>query len=483
MSKTQILYKDVAPGADADAAFAASGAAGFSDLAALPFGLTDSKPIITLEPDNWLLDGTRVLREHQPVAFWSSAISGANGTFASDPSITVTFSEQFSSVGISLAFDTATGDYCDLVNMKWYQQSTLKAEQDFSPDGVRYFCNRAVTAYDKLVITLKRTAKPYRHAKLEKILFGIYRYFGMTELRRASIVNQMDLLALELPVSTARWTVDSREDIDFMFQLKQPVEVQNDSGLIGVYYIGKHARHAKSVYDVSCYDAFGVLAESKIAGGVYRDKSAAVLLQEIVGSDFSLVFEVADTNLSGAILPCTRREAMHQVLFAWGVCASTDGCEGIRIFALPTQETAVHENRAFPGASAEVSAVVTKVSVTSHSYTQDSSGGVTIGGVKYKDTTAIHTVTNPNATATDKENAVAVTGATLISPTIGQAAAQRVYDYYARRSTNRARVVWQGERLGDRLGLPNTWEGGSVGNLTKMEITLSNTVLAAVETR
>lgn len=483
MSKTQILYKDIAPGADEDAAVSSPGAAAFSDLTALPFGLTAPNPIATLEQNNWLLNGAFVLREHQPVAFWSSAMSGFDGTFSSNPSITITFSKQFSSLGLTLLFDTATGDYCSAVNIKWYQQDTLKAEQDFTPDAVSYFCNLAVTAYDKIVITLLKTAKPYRYAKLGKILFGIYRYFGMTELRRASIVNEINLIALELPVSTARWTVDSRDNLDFMFQLKQPVEVQNDSGLIGVYYIDKHARLAQNVYDIECYDAFGVLSESKFAGGVYSGKSAKALLQEIVGSDFELAIEAADANLTGAILPCTRREAMQQVLFAWGACASTDGRENIRIFALPTTATQISADRTFPGAASEVAAIVTKVSVTAHTYTQDSSGTVEIGGIKYRDTTAVYTVTNPDVTANDKENAVEVTGATLVSPAIGQATAQRVYDYYARRSTHRARVVWAGERLGDRVLLPNAWGSASAGNIGKLEINLSNTVVAAVEAR
>lgn len=483
MSKTQILYKDVAPGADENAVVSSPGSAAFSNLTALPFGLTAPKPIATLEQNNWLLNGTCVLREHQPVAFWSTAMSGADGSFSSNPSITVTFSKQFSSMGITLLFDTATGDYCSAVNIKWYQQGTLKAEQDFSPDAVSYFCSRAVTAYDKIVITLKKTAKPYRYAKLEKILFGIYRYFGMTELRRASIVNEMNLIALELPVSTARWTVDSRDNLDFMFQLKQPVEVQNDSGLIGVYYIDKHARLAQNVYDIECYDAVGVLSESKFAGGVYSGKSATALLQEIVGSDFELVVDAADTNLAGAILPCTRREAMQQVLFAWGACASTDGRESIRVFSLSAAGAQISADRTFPGVASEVAAVVTKVSVTAHTYTQDSSGSIEINGVKYRDTTAVYTVTNPDVTANDKENAVEVTGATLVSTAIGQATAQRVYDYYVRRSANRARVVWQGEHLGDRIGLPSAWGNGSEGNLAKMEIALSNTVVAAVETR
>ena len=129
----------------------------------------------------------------------------------------------------------------------------------------------------------------------------------------------------------------------------------------------------------------------------------------------------------------------------------------------------------------EVASIVTAVKVTAHAYTQDANGSVDIGGTRYKDTTTVYTVTNPDVTATDKPNVVEVTGATLVSATIGQSTAQRVYDYYQRRSTNRAKIVWDGEMLGDSVTVPNAWGGTTTGNLTKMEIKLSNTVAANCE--
>ena len=130
----------------------------------------------------------------------------------------------------------------------------------------------------------------------------------------------------------------------------------------------------------------------------------------------------------------------------------------------------------------ETSAVVTEVRVIAHTYTQDSNGGVEIGGVKYSDTETVYTVTNPDVTATDKQNVIEVTGATLVSPGIGQATAQRVYDYYQKRNTNKAKVVWAGELLGDYVSLPNAWGSANSGHIEKMEIKLSNTVAADCET-
>ena len=482
MSRTTILYKDIAPGAEEDAAITTSATTDFSVIADLAAGVSPN-PTITCERNHWLLNGTYMLVENEPVAFWSAELSDDDCAFQDKPEITIDFDKQYSSVGITLVFDSASNEYCDSVTIKWYQGETLKASADFTPNAATYFCQQQVESYNRVVITINSTSLPGRRAKLERIIFGIYRYFTMAEFRSSSIINEMSLLSSELPISTMKWTLDSDDDVDFMFQLKQPVEVRNNDNLIGVYYIDAYSRSAATLYNIECYDAIGVLDETPFSGGVYTNKSAKELLSEILDGDFAIEYDAAvtDSNLTGILQASSKREAIQQVLFAWGVCASTDGRESIRIFYLPETAKEIGKNRTYTGVTVDTAAIVTKVSVTAHTYTQSESGTIEIGGVKYSDTTTAYSVSNPNVTATDKQNVVEVTDATLVSPDIGQAVAQRVYDYYLNRNTNRARIVWAGEKLGDLLTLPNTWGGTNTGHVAKMEIKLSNTVASNCE--
>ena len=482
MSKTTLLYKDIAVGAENDAAVTSGSAIAFSNLAALPHGAGLPEPLVTLEPDRWALDGRFVLRTGQRPAFWSSALSDSWGRFSTPPVITISFDRQYSSLGLSLTFEPETDERCLQVNIKWYQGAALKADADFFPDSAVYYCEQRVESYDKIVITLQRTGLPQRRARLDRVMFGIERTFDMSELRSAAIVAQVDLISAQLATSTLKWTLDSRQNVDFMFQLKQPIEVRCDDSLLGVFYIDGFSRTAQSVYTLDCYDAVGVLGESPFAGGAYSGKSAKALASEIVGDDFAVDFGgVQDMQLTGVLLPASRREALQQVLFAWGVCAATDGAQGLRIFTPGTAATNIGPERTYTGASVDTAAVVTEVRVTAHTYTQDASGGVDIGGVKYRDTAQVFTVKNPDVTASDKQNVVEITGATLVSPAIGQAVAQRVYEHYQRRGTVKAKIVWQGERLGQRVTLPSAWSGGHTGNLTRLDFRLSNTVAAAAE--
>ena len=99
MSKTTILYKDIAPGAADDATVVATGGTG--NLAQIPHGAAPGK-IITLERSRWVLDGTfdGVYAEDK-VGFWSTEVSGDSGEFTNPPKITITFTQQYSSMGIS----------------------------------------------------------------------------------------------------------------------------------------------------------------------------------------------------------------------------------------------------------------------------------------------------------------------------------------------------------------------------------------------
>jgi hypothetical protein len=260
------------------------------------------------------------------------------------------------------------------------------------------------------------------------------------------------------------------------------VECWNDDRLVGVYHIDSYSRSAQSLYSIDCNDAFGALDETPFDGGFYSGKSAKALVVEIIGTAFDVSMdEVEDTALNGVIQSGTKREAIQQVLFAWGVSASTDGRNGIHLFVPSRDAVEIGTDRTYTGASIDTESIVTEVRVTAHTYTEDSEGGVEIGGKKYKDTTAIYTVVNPDVTANDKQRVIEVTNGTLVSPDIAQSVAQRVYEYYQRRDTVNSKFVWQGERLGDCVTQPTPWGTTVTGNLQKMTITLSNTIAVSSE--
>lgn len=156
----------------------------------------DPGKIISTDLNWWGLNGASSAVDGKTVPFWSTALSGADCVFTDPPEIIISFDSQYTIAGITLVFDTV---YCTAVNIKWYQGATLKADMDFTPNSASYFCQNKVENFNQMVVTLNETSLPQQRARLKQIIFGIYRYFDMSELRSVSITNEMDLLALTLP--------------------------------------------------------------------------------------------------------------------------------------------------------------------------------------------------------------------------------------------------------------------------------------------
>lgn len=160
----RIVYTDVAPGAAQDAVFSSSDKTAFSDMDLSASAA--SNEYITAERNLWVLNGMHEALGSDSVAFWSSQLSDADGEFSDPPVIDITFSQQHTSLGLYLIFDKTTGNYCSEINVKWYQGAALKSDEDYYPDATEYFCEKTVTAWNRIVITIAKTSLPYRRARI-----------------------------------------------------------------------------------------------------------------------------------------------------------------------------------------------------------------------------------------------------------------------------------------------------------------------------
>ncbi len=481
----KIVYEDIAVGAQEDAAVTATAAQAGSRPADLPAGV-DPTPIATLELNHWLLGGDRQIKRNQPIGFWSAQISGGTAVFSSPPTITVDFDRQYTSLGIYLRFDTATGAYCSAVTIRWYQGARLLDEKTFRPDGPEYFCENTVEAYSRVVIQLDKTHLPYRRARLSHILFGIIRTFLRDELRQVKVTEQVDLISVEAAVNALDFELDSTSDVEYMFQLRQPVYAYNGEALVGVFYISGSSRKGGSLYSLSCVDAVGVLDEDTVPAAVYEARPVRSLLEEVLDGKFRLELDPAleGETVTGYLPDCTRRKALHQIAFALRAIVDTSGTDGIRVYRLPDGlPEELPPERVYTGGSVDTSAVVTAVSVTAHSYSRTGSGSDTVeaGGVTWYHTTAVTTIKNPNVTASDKQNVKEIKDATLVNPGNAAAVARAAYDYYMRRSRQRVKLVMTGEKPGSHMTAPTPWGTAVTGHIASMSITLSGIAAADCE--
>lgn len=394
----------------------------------------EPKKYISLENNLWQLDGSFIPLQDTPsgIGLWSSYISDNTGTFANIPVLTVTFSGLHSSKGLSLTF-SPTNDYASLINIKWYNGTTLLSQLLNHPvTGWEYSVTNEMLNYNKIVIEFLKTNKPNRYLKLSSIDFGITKIFSGDEVINASIVEEVDPLSAELSINTLNFTLHSK-DAEFnilnpngiykLLQQRQPFTVrQNNNGLIknmGTFYLDQWKNKTETQFDMSAIDAIGVMDKTMFMGGIYNSVTADSLVSSIMtsaGFTYTMESSLKGILISGYLPICTHREALQQVAFAIGAIISTSRTAEVIISVPKTTVTSkVDKCRKFmSGSSVELLPLVTGVDVIEHRYvastetTEAFNNTLPVGTHEITFNEPLHTFTITGGTIT-KQNANAVT--------------------------------------------------------------------------
>ena len=458
----KITYKDISLTAKDNSAPTCSNKQSFSKLDQLKENNLTFKKFATCEEDYWLLDGTfeNMLDDlsNENFGLWSKSISGDSGDFEDKPTLEITFSSYQTSVGLTLQFNKATNDYCNSLNIKWYQGENLLSSKDFTPDNAQYFCQNNVTNFNKLVIIFNSTNNPYRFLKLQGIEYGVIREFEDEELRSASLLEEVSLISEEISINTLNFSIDNKANIDFMFQKKQPLKVEYGNNLMGTFFIENSKRTSKTVYEIEAVDYIGLLDKVYFEGGTYTSTSASTLIDSIMGSiPYELDSVLGAKTLSGTLERCTKREALLQVLFAIGGVISTARSDKVKIFSLnSTLISSISEDEIYTGCSFENDDEVTEIRLT-----------LSDGTIVSKK--------NPVITDDTPENILEFSGVFVNSSNASEILT-RLYTYFVtnkQRKTN-IKFKFSSEKPGDTIGYKTEYLGGKVGQITSMKYTLNS---------
>ena len=480
----RIDYYDVAVGAAEDASITAAGCVAFADPSRLPFGSNGTGDIIQLAHNNWTLDGTRVPRDGIPVSYMTAAQSNSSCNFTTQPTITIELDNQYTAQGLTLFF---LGDaWCSALNIKWYRGNTQLASENYSPTGLTAVCEKSVTAFNKIVITLNSTSLPNRRLMLDKILFGLLRSFGRGEFRSGSVkvIQEIDPTSRSIVANSMDIRLSSQNPVDYIFQYRQPMYAYDGDQLIGAFYVAKAERQSETLYDIACTDAVGLMDDDVFPDTAYLSGINAYALAQTICQGYPLTMDASlqSKTVTGVIVGQTRRGALQKLCIAIGAVADTSNDMGIKIFPLE-QSTA----KVIPASRARTPSVareptVTAVMLAAHSYnTIAGDEEITINGVKYYDTKTITTITNPTAVASDKPNVISIEDATLVSSDNVGEIAQWLFDELTRSERASLKFHVNTEVLGDLVTIPTLWGDSVTGHYIRGSLTLSSFILSDAE--
>ena len=391
-SGVSIRYGDVAPEAKENFVPTASESE-FDTLAQLQqYNLNFPNYANPCELYSVVLDGTATafpsVPEQANLGLWSERITNDNGLFVDENGneepivLTLTSEGQYSSQGLTFTFDTYNQIYPTHINIKWFRYADGTMEElspdggvDFYPDNAFYFCRNFVENYNKIVITFYSLNMPKNRLKLRVIDYGYGTFFYGDELRGVKLIQEIDPISTQISINTADFTLDSKTDMEYSFQAKQPLSVYFNGQLKATTFVKKSTRKAKRLWSIQSEDYIGLLDSIPYYGGIYTNKNAVELLTDIftvAKIPYSIDDIFADAVVTGYIPYTTCRDALMQVAFAIQAVVDTSNVDYVNVYKLTADDVFEKEpiklNRIMQGQNFADSETVTGVEVAVHSY-------------------------------------------------------------------------------------------------------------------
>lgn len=462
-----IEYQDISLTAKNDLTVSCEDKQEFSNLSLLKLTNVAYKKFATLEKNLWFLNGTfkNFPDDHEQENFglWSNSMSDENGNFKNSVEIELNFSNYESSVGLTFKFSTLTNDYPKNITVKWYQDESLLSEKDFELDSAECFCENSVSKFNKIIISCLSTNNPYRYLKIQDIVYGVIRNFQEDELRNLNLLEDVSLTSEELKINTMDFVLNNKALIDFIFQKKQPLILSRNGILFGTFFIEASKRKSKTLYEISAVDYIGVMDKMPFAGGTYTNETVANIAADIFGPiPYELEENISKKTLSGILKPCTRREALLQLLFACCGIADTSRSSVVKVLKKDLTVKSNIEDGIYAGGSFLNEDEVTEIRLNLNDDTQISKR-------------------NPILSADTLDNVLEF-GGVFISSDNAEEVLDYLYEYYVtnkNQKTNLKFIVKNEEKVGDVIEYATEYLETKKGQITQMKFGFNSMKLVA----
>lgn len=331
--------------------------------------ITVRNPIITLEPDNWRLNGRyNTVPTYAPPSFWGTELSDGDGELANPPVVCLQLSRLCTATAVSLIFWEESSQWCSRATLYWYRGDTLLEQKTVYPDSPRLTVQQLVRDFDRLELRLEKTSQPYRFPRLNFLRVGQETVFTGDTLTAVTLVTEYDPTGCELHADTMTLQVQDEAHV-IAPQEGQALELYRDDRLIASQRLVSSRRTGEHSHVLTAQSMVGHL-EEKYMGGIFEFEPADYVLYSILGNsnDYEMDDSLRLQQISGYLPVCTRREALQQLAFVLG--ARVDTLDG-KVHLRAAQQTVTGEftpAEVFTGARMETENALVRLELTAHSY-------------------------------------------------------------------------------------------------------------------
>lgn len=157
----------------------------------------------SFEPNRNRLDkGLLILPKsnHLNTGYVSSEMSNAEGIFENPPTITISFENSENLLGLTVSFDTVTGEYPKEIELNG---------ETFYPNGATFVIDKEILQQQTITLKILKSYSPYRFARVSQILFGQLVTFSENEITKLSTSSSIDFLSSALSKKKLSFTIDN----------------------------------------------------------------------------------------------------------------------------------------------------------------------------------------------------------------------------------------------------------------------------------
>ena len=329
----------------------------------------------TLENDLWQLDGSYISFPDNPIGigYISKSMSNEEGIFDDEIILTRIYDNTYTSPGIMISFDTNTDNYATDVNIKWYRDTELLVSKDFTPNASKYFFHQDVVAYNKIVITFRKTNIGFRYLRIFFIEDGIVREFYKDELKNLKIIEEVSSNTENLSMNTLDIELNSKSDVGVLFQKTLPMKLYRDNALVGAFFIDRAEKENIATYKIEAVDYIGLIENEKFLGGMYTNELVSNIVANILGTiPYQLDNTIGKRTITGFIDIQSKREALQKVIFSAGGIVDCSRNECIAIKPLDNTIKSVLGKDKIVSIKEEIESITTSIELVQHRYTAQS---------------------------------------------------------------------------------------------------------------
>lgn len=170
----------------------------------------------TCELNIWPLDGTaEIVPDSAPYGdngYISNMASGEDGSFSTQPALTVSFSSVFSAVipGLTIVWSETYGEWAADFTVTAYNGSAQVAQKVVTGNtDIQSVVNLDIQNYDRIVITVQSWCLPYHFARMEQLTIGVVQTYSKKDLMSYQHTIDVDPLSGDLPNSEISFEVSN----------------------------------------------------------------------------------------------------------------------------------------------------------------------------------------------------------------------------------------------------------------------------------